>query len=453
MTLTDYLDTIEAAPRGNARLEALNTLTQLENDEATSLLEKYFVTATNGFITFGIAKLPEPPVDSTKGVFFQNDIAWVRELFALAEQLRTRKLTGNAARDQIGLFLADCNVPQRKWGERFLLKDLRLNIGAIEINKAYGPGTVPIFEVPLATDYSKLKDKEWKQNEMWMLQPKLDGARCVAFIDSEGQVELLSRSGLTWGNFESVRKTVTEFAQRFNLKDFVLDGEVVSLRDDYSIDFQQLQKTLHRGDGVEVGFLQYVVFDGCSRQEWESPRLTYGQRFAALKDLVGPVDAKTGEIPGVPRSAVIIESWSSAMDKKNAEKASVMFVNRGYEGGILRNPDAVVKNKRTKDILKIKSFTDAEASIVGYIEGTGKYVGTLGALKCVMVYSDPCEVVHVAHFDMGSGFSDKQRDELWAIRETLAGKDVVLKFFELTNDHVPRFPIFKSIRHEKDMSK
>lgn len=447
MTITEYLDTLERAPRGNARVEAM---AGFKATPYAQLLQQYLVTVHNPFVTFGVAKLPE--ADRYRcSQFFQDDAHWMRELLHLGTRLANRELTGGAARSAISMILADCNAPQQDWAERFLKKDLRLNIGAAEVNKAFGKGTVPVFEVPLATDYQKLKDKEWDLEQVWFLQPKLDGGRCVAFIDAVGEVELLSRNGKTWENFESVRAAVKVMAERYRLRDFVLDGEVVSLNTDGRIDFQQIQQTMHRGDGVEVGFLQYIVFDGCERAEWENPTRDYETRLHRLIALVGP--EPDGKMLTVPYHVRIIDSQQCRKEKSLVEAEVSALVEQGYEGGILRRRDAVVQNKRTKDILKVKSFKDMEATIDGVVEGTGKYAGMLGALKCSYARMTGDGVATTHSFEIGSGYSDKQRREFWAMREQLPGQIATLKYFEMTKDHVPRFPIFKAIRHPSDIGK
>lgn len=449
MKPTELLQSIEDAARGNARVDAMKVI-DMTVGEGAGLVKEYLRTAHNPFVTFGIAKLPALGAEKN-GLFFQDDCHWLRELLRIGRKLAERKLSGNTARQEISLMLADCNEPQRKWTERFLLKDLRLNIGAAEVNKAFGKGAVPVFEVPLATDFNKLKDKEWHPEQEWILQPKLDGGRCVAFIDAYGEVELLSRNGKPWENFESVRAAVKVMAERYRLRNYVLDGEVVSFTDDGRIDFQQIQQTMHRGDGVEVGHLQYIIFDGCSRTEWEDPRTTYDNRLNGLLNDVGPVDAETGWLLGVPRQVSIIESRVFPMNKEQVKVEVGRYVSKGYEGGILRNPKAVVQNKRTKDILKVKSFQDMEATIEGVVEGTGKYAGMLGALKCRYTRITGDGVVTTHSFEIGSGYSDKQRFDLWAQRESLPGQIATLKFFEMTNDFRPRFPIFKAIRHPNDI--
>jgi DNA ligase-1 len=76
----------------------------------------------------------------------------------------------------------------------------------------------------------------------------------------------------------------------------------------------------------------------------------------------------------------------------------------GYEGLILRSSRDIIQRKRTKNILKYKTFWDMEALIVAPVEGKGKLVGMLGALLCE---------VDGKGFEVGSGFSDDERKKIW----------------------------------------
>lgn len=424
--LTQVLEEIEQKARGKVRLQAVS-----EAVEKVPNAERFFVDVNNPFLTFGLAKLPEPG-GATRLPYEPDNDDWLRDLFALTGALASRALTGNEARQQVAAYLAALTEVQRKWASRFLLKDLRLNVGAKEIQKIVGKEKLPIFELPLAKDFKEVEPDV----EEWESQPKYDGGRCVAYIDGGGGVTLLSRTGKTWGNFESVRTAVAELAAARGLRNHVLDGEVVSLDAGGNIDFQQIQQTMMRGDGQEVGALVYYLFDSCSQAEWTEPKLTYGQRLADLRAIMrGYTEAKLRVTP----------SKTIRYTSEEADEECRAFVAAGYEGAILRKTAGIVQNKRGKLLLKVKTFEDCEAVITGAVEGTGKYKGMLGALQC--------ELQSGKKFEIGSGFTDKQRAEIWQERDAVIGMYASLKLFEYTNDGIPRFPIFKAIRHEADFDK
>merc|ERR1712100_610861 len=84
---------------------------------------------------------------------------------------------------------------------------------------------------------------------------------------------------------------------------------------------------------------------------------------------------------------------------------------------------------RTSDLLKVKSFFDAEAVVLAHIEGKGKNQGRMGALEC----RNKAGKV----FRLGTGFSEKDRDT-----PPLVGSVVTFAYTELTTAGIPRFPVF-----------
>ena len=105
----------------------------------------------------------------------------------------------------------------------------------------------------------------------------------------------------------------------------------------------------------------------------------------------------------------------------------------GAEGVMLRDPASQYERKRSSTLLKVKSFLDADATVIGHQPGTGKHRGRLGALLCVL--RDQTK------FRIGTGFTDQQRENPPAV-----GERVSFSFFELTDAGVPRFPSFLGVR-------
>jgi len=158
--------------------------------------------------------------------------------------------------------------------------------------------------------------------------------------------------------------------------------------------------------------------------------------------------------------------------RETLEMAEQEYLTQGFEGAMLNDPNGTYKQGRSTikegKLLKLKRFEDAEAKIVGFVEEqqntneaktnelgrtersshkagmVGK--GTLGAL----------EVVGVGAFDgmkfnIGGGFTQELKRQLWAQREELLGKLVVYKHFPIGNYDLPRMPIFKGLRDKRDL--
>ncbi|KAJ3415251.1 hypothetical protein HDV05_005261 [Chytridiales sp. JEL 0842] len=110
---------------------------------------------------------------------------------------------------------------------------------------------------------------------------------------------------------------------------------------------------------------------------------------------------------------------------------------KGGEGLMLRQPGSLYEGKRSMSLLKVKTFLDAEAIVVDYVDGKGKYNGFMGALMCKMECGKT--------FKIGSGFTDLERQNPPAL-----GSIVVYRFQEYTKDGIPRFPIYVGVAADKD---
>ncbi|TPX70804.1 hypothetical protein SpCBS45565_g01500 [Spizellomyces sp. 'palustris'] len=113
---------------------------------------------------------------------------------------------------------------------------------------------------------------------------------------------------------------------------------------------------------------------------------------------------------------------------------------QGGEGLMMRKPGSLYEGKRSATLLKVKTFFDAEAKVLGYEPGKGKHKGSTGALKCIMESGKL--------FKIGTGLSDQERRNPPPI-----GAIVTYRFQELTPDGVPRFPSYIGVRVDVDCPK
>jgi DNA ligase-1 len=112
----------------------------------------------------------------------------------------------------------------------------------------------------------------------------------------------------------------------------------------------------------------------------------------------------------------------------------------GGEGIMLRAPGSLYEGKRSSTLLKVKTFHDAEGTVIGHEAGKGKHLGRLGALRVTVPTEGPkdhCE------FSVGSGFTDAEREAPPAI-----GSIITFRYQELTDGGTPRFPTFVRVRED-----
>jgi DNA ligase-1 len=120
-------------------------------------------------------------------------------------------------------------------------------------------------------------------------------------------------------------------------------------------------------------------------------------------------------------------------------------IARDQEGIMINICDAPYEFKRTNNLLKVKKMNTLDLEIVGFEEGEGRLVGTLGAILVRYKNGNTVKV--------GSGFSDRLRAELWRARGDFLGKIVEIQYFEETTNADGgislRFPVFKDFRPDK----
>lgn len=240
-------------------------------------------------------------------------------------------------------------------------------------------------------------------------QPKLDGFRCLA-RRVNGQIEMVSREGKPITTLTHIAEQLEEYLEG---EDVTLDGELWTPE----LNFQQIASAVKRQqDNSEK--VQYHVYD-CVRDE------PFGQRTNALHALLSMV----GQSAIVPVETVRVRDADALLALQSR------CVADGYEGAMLRYSDAGYEaGKRSRNLLKVKTFTDGEFQIVGVVEGRGTHAG-MGILQCQTASGTPFEVT-------APGTHEEKR-LTWQQREQLVGRKVTVKYFELTSSEqpVPRFPV------------
>jgi DNA ligase-1 len=110
-------------------------------------------------------------------------------------------------------------------------------------------------------------------------------------------------------------------------------------------------------------------------------------------------------------------------------------VRAGGEGLMLHRADAPYLTGRSDYLLKLKPFEDAEATVIGYVPGKGKYRGKMGALRV--------ETGDGKRFNIGTGFTDAMRAD-----PPMIGTVVTFTYRGLTKNGLPRFATYLRTRDE-----
>ena len=331
------------------------------------------------------------------------------EYFEILDKLSSRDLVGNSARDAISQFVSQFVETD----EFLMILDGSLNIGmnASSINKAI-PDLISKFSVILAKKY------EGKLFMNTLASQKFDGVRCIA-IKKNGKTTMYSRTGKEYKNFDLIRDQINALID----DDFVMDGEVVLNKGNesgLSIHFQPLMEIIRKKD-YKITECIYLIFDMMSIDDF------YGKKKSSYADRNMCYD--------VPTSGYLLRVHQFYVT--DIDDLWQMAVLNCWEGLMLRNADAPYEGKRTNNLLKMKMMQDDEYTIIDVNEGGGKYAGMMGSITVLV---DGCAV------NVGSGFSDHDRKEMWNNRQFIIGQVATINYFEKTKDGSLRFPVFKCIR-------
>ncbi len=132
-----------------------------------------------------------------------------------------------------------------------------------------------------------------------------------------------------------------------------------------------------------------------------------------------------------PYLAALEHALCTGMDHLRAELARVEAL--GGEGLMVRRPESRYEVGRSLTLLKIKTFHDDEARVLGHLKGAGRHKGRLGALFV--------ELADGTQFSVGTGFSDAEREAPPPV-----GSVITFRYQELSDGGVPRFPSYVGIR-------
>lgn len=237
----------------------------------------------------------------------------------------------------------------------------------------------------------------------WWVSEKLDGVR--AYWDGH---HLISRQG---NRFAAPAWFTAGFP------DAPLDGELWMGRGT----FDELSGTVRQQtpDDAQWRKVRYMVFD------MPVPDLTFDERLARLTQLI--TEQGIGHLQLVKQYKV------------NNEQALMndleQVVARGGEGLMLHRGTSLYRAARSDDLLKLKTYEDAEAVVIAHLPGKGKYQGMMGALLV--------EMPDQRRFKIGTGFNDAQRADPPPI-----GSTITYKYFGKTSTQLPRFASFLRVRDE-----
>jgi DNA ligase-1 len=442
----------------NSKLHKQDVLTQaleaatLGSENADTFL-KLAGMCYNPYVTFGIKKIPDNQESDRD---YANPYP---EFIELLEQLKERKLTGNDAIDAVAkMSLQFSSDEWNNFCAPVIRRDLRAGFSISTINKVCKKTDyeVPVFKCQLATN----GDGRPEMSGTKRLEPKLDGVRVLMVVSFEpgnskyGHPEPVatcySRNGKVFENFTHIEDQVTANVRKIiallgseigNCRNgFVFDGEVVGAS------FNELMKQARRKTDAKADDTVFHVFDVMPLADFQRGHCNaqFRKRITAMNNLRPLLDG----LSSVETMSHIIVDLDTEEGKQEIKTYSNDMVNAGFEGIMIKELEAPYECKRNLFWMKWKPTITVDLEVIDIEEGTGRNEGRLGALVCQG--TDDGKLINV---NVGSGFSDGQRDEFYSASDDVIGETVEVLCDAVSQNqdgtYSLRFPRFVRFRDDK----
>ena len=357
--------------------------------------------ALDPFTMFGITDFPH------------TNQANNEEPFDVLKRLSRRELTGDEARMTLAMSLSHYSEEEKEIFRRILRKDLRCGLGPKTVLSIW-PQLFTTFDVMRAEKFDRLRRGDH------FIEPKIDGLRCLAIV--RGQlVLLLSRNGLEFTSAEHLKPQILELVR--GQGDCVLDGELTSGN------FNESSSAIRRG-GAQGEYINYSIFDFLHMEEWKNPVERYSTRRYRLEQL------NFGESTNL----LLVPSYR-VNSEEEVLKMYGFFLDKGYEGGMVKRLDGLYRKRKHRDWMKLKEIKEVDLVVESLVQGEGKYHGMLGALICKF---------NGKRVSIGAGMSDEERELWWKNPNLILRKVIEVHYHQVTPDGSLRHPRLHAVRWDKD---
>lgn len=426
-TLQHFNTFVNRMRESNSRLHKQEVLRQSKDDP---IIRKYLEIAFDPFKVYGISTKKLTKTVDVKGITAVNTIF---ELFNYLEVHNTGRDTDIGVCQGILNRVASTDSESAELLGSLICKDLSIGCDSKTINKEI-PGLIPTFNIQLANKY--FDKSQFVEGKTFAITTKIDGGRVIA-LKENGKVSFFTRVGQKYEGLVDLEEEMS----RLLPDNICLDGEITLLdKGDLSSkeQYKETMKIVRTKDKEKHG-IKMLVFDCMSAEDFKQQQcaLTYEERRAKLNRVFKQDLAKLKYFELLPLLYV-------GADTNKIAELLEEEITKGEEGIMINIWDAFYEFKRTNSLLKCKKFNSCDLRIIGFEEGTGKYIGMLGALICEYKGN---------WVKVGSGLTDELRKEIWDNQLKYQDTIVEINFFEETRDSTGkeslRFPTFKDFRPDK----
>ena len=366
----------------------------------------------------------------------------------MLEVLNSRETTGNNAIALVEETIARFIVEDRPILHAILDRNLKIGIAMDSFNKV-SENAIAKVECALAYNLDKVKNVN-PIDGTYFASRKLDGVRCITIVDTEAQtVTPLSRQGKAFTTLDHLTAPLLEMCNEYIGK-FVFDGELCAVDADGNEDFSKaVQKVTKKG--VQATDIKYCIFDMIpyevylAEEDNRGVNFPFSERYKRLTELYYGHTYDSDIV-----SCITILEQERILEQSQFDAWTQKVADFGWEGFMLRK-DVNYKGGRTKDLIKVKKFQDAEYIVEGVKNGTAVY--NEGGMKEYDIVS-AIIINHKGNLvQVGSGLSKEQRLAWFKDPSLIIGKTVTVQYFEESKNKNDdklslRFPVLKYVYDE-----
>jgi DNA ligase-1 len=288
--------------------------------------------------------------------------------------------------------------------------DKKRESGYAEAKNEVDSVVADIVKPTLAKDF-----KDYQDSLNWPVysQPKFDGLRCI--VTREGAY---SRNWKLFATLGHIQQSLESLFRKYpNIIAF--DGEVYNhlLKDDFNeiVSLVKQPKATREDIDRAKDKIEYHIYDYVDKNQ-----ISFADRSRNLLQYLLEI-----EDMWIQRVETLM-----AIDMHQLDELYDIYLSNGYEGQMVRDPDATYQHKRTNYLLKRKEFVDEEFPIVGFREGKGNRQG------CIIIR---CRNDRAQEFDCSVKGSVEYTRRLYNMAPALIGMMATVKYQRLTPDGIPKF--------------
>lgn len=436
------IETLKAIASASSKTEKVN----LAIANRTPILDEVFDYAYNPDKMFGITR------NQFEGTFkLLTDKGLEHNWSAVKKALdafAAKQVTGNAAVEAVHELCYNMNEDCQDVLFNILDKNLKVGM-SFETYQKEVMGIKPTkFEVTLAQHLEDVKGVN-PIDGTWFASRKCDGVRCVAFYNGDTkEVKFISRQGKEFTTLNNLKPAVAQFLKSFE-GEWVLDGELCKIDANGDEHFDQIVGECKKKD-YTIQDCCYQLFDIVPKSVFthDFASTNFDNRYNLLKDIESTYKFDIGDVDYSKGCYCKVLYQEPLFSQEDFDRWEKKVAEGNWEGFMLRKNTDFEKG-RTKNLLKVKKFHDAEYKVLGVI--SGKITSAEPGLGNVEYEGVKALIIeHKGNkVQVGSGLTKEQRKDWCVNMDHIIGKTICVKYFQESKDKEGnfslRFPTLKYV--------